>query len=164
VKDALYRLGWLSQKQEAWESASSWFLQVAARFPDDPLAAKALYASGACLSRLGQSEAALRDWTALLTRYPSCDLVAETLYQKAMEEFRMKNVRAAGTTLDERMRRFPEDERKAESSTGAPPPIVSRRVVEARKNCFARVWRRRRPRSLSARRAGTRHDSPAGRA
>jgi len=114
VKDALYRLGWLSQKQEAWESASSWFLQVAARFPDDPLAAKALYASGACLSRLGQSEAALRDWTALLTRYPSCDLVAETLYQKAMEEFRMKNVRAAGTTLDERMRRFPEDARKAE--------------------------------------------------
>lgn len=114
VKDALYRLGWLSQKQEAWESASSWFLQVAGRFPEDPLAAKSLYASGACLSRLGQSEAALRDWTALLTRYSSSDMVPETLYQKAMEEFRMKNVRAAGTTLDERMRRFPEDARKAE--------------------------------------------------
>lgn len=114
VKDALYRLGWMSQKQEAWESASSWFLQVAGRFPEDPLAAKALYASGVCLARLGQSEAALRDWTALLTKYPNSDMVAETLYQKAMEELRVKNARAAGGTLDERMRRFPEDARKAE--------------------------------------------------
>lgn len=115
VKDALYRLGWLLQKQEAWESASSWFLQLAARFPDDALAAKALYASGVCLARLGQSDAALRDWTALLTKYPSSEMVAETLYQKAMEEMRAKNVRAAGGTLDERMRRFPDDSRKAES-------------------------------------------------
>ena len=114
VKDALYRLGWLLQKQEAWESASSWYLQVVQRFPDDPLASRALYASGVCLSRLGQSDAALRDWTALLTRYPECAEVAETLYQKAMEELRAKNVRAAAATLDERMRRFPNDARKAE--------------------------------------------------
>jgi TolA-binding protein len=114
VKDALYRLGWLSQKQGAWESASSWFLQVAGRFPDDPLASKSLYASGVCLSQLGQSDAALRDWTALLTRYPTCETVPETLYQKAMEELRTKNPRAAGSTLDERMRRFPDDARKAE--------------------------------------------------
>ena len=114
VKDALYRLGWLLQKQEAWESASSWFLQVAERFPDDALAAKALYASGVCRSRLGQSEAALRDWTALLTKYPNSEEVSEALYQKAMEELRAKNPRAAGATLDERMRRFPEDARKAE--------------------------------------------------
>jgi len=114
VKDALYRLGWLSQKQEAWASASSWFLQVAGRFPGDPLAAKALYASGVCQARLGQSEAALRDWTALLTQYPSSDMASETLYQKAMEELRTKNARAAGVTLDERMRLFPEDARKAE--------------------------------------------------
>ncbi len=114
VKDALYRLGWLLQKQEAWESASSWFLQAAGRFPDDPLAAKALYASGVCLARLGQSETALRDWTALLTKYPNSEMAAETLYQKAMEELRTKNPRAAGATLDERMRRFPADPRKAE--------------------------------------------------
>ncbi len=114
VKDALYRLGWLLQKQEAWESASSWYLQVAARFPDDPLAAKALYSSGVCLARLGQGESALRDWTALLTKYPDSGEVAETLYQKAMEELRAKNVRAAGATLDERLRRFPDDARKAE--------------------------------------------------
>jgi len=114
VKDALYRLGWLLQKQEAWDSASSWFLQAATRFPDDPLAAKALYASGVCQSRLGQSESALRDWTALLTKYPNCEEVSETLYQKAMEELRAKNARAAGATLDERMRRFPDDARKAE--------------------------------------------------
>jgi TolA-binding protein len=115
VKEALYRLGWLLQKQEAWESASSWFLQVAERYPDDALAAKALYASGVCLSRLGQSDAALRDWTALLTKYPGNEMVAETLYQKAMEELRTKNLRAAGVSLDERMRRFPEDARKAEA-------------------------------------------------
>ena len=114
VKDALYRLGWLLQKQEAWESASSWYLQVAARFPDDPLASKALYSSGVCLARLGRGEAALRDWTALLTKYPDSGEVAETLYQKAMEELRAKNARAAGATLDERMRRFPADARKAE--------------------------------------------------
>lgn len=115
VKDALYRLGWLLQKQEAWESASSWFLQVAERFPGDPLAAKALYASGVCLSRLGQSEAALRDWTALLTKYPASEMAPETLYQKAMEELRTKNLRAAGSTLDERQRRFPEEARKSEA-------------------------------------------------
>ena len=114
VKDALYRLGWLLQKQEAWESASSWFLQAAGRFPEDPLAAKSLYASGVCLARLGQSEAALRDWTALLTKYPNSEMAAEALYQKAMEELRAKNPRAAGATLDERMRRFPDDPRKAE--------------------------------------------------
>ncbi len=114
VKDALYRLGWLLQKQEAWESASSWFLQVAERFPDDALAAKALYASGVCRSRLSQSEAALRDWTVLLTKYPNSEEVSEALYQKAMEELRAKNPRAAGATLDERRRRFPEDARKAE--------------------------------------------------
>ena len=114
VKDALYRLGWLMQKQEAWESSSSWFLQVAERFPDDPVAAKALYASGVCLAHLGQSDAALRDWTALLTKYPNSETVPETLYQKAMEEVRTKNLRAAGATLDERIRRFPEDARKAE--------------------------------------------------
>lgn len=114
VKDALYRLGWLLQKQEAWESAASWFQQVATRYPDDPLAAKALYASGVCRSKLNQSDAALRDWTVLLTKYPNSEEVAETLYQKAMEELRTKNLRAAGATLDERMRRFPDDARKAE--------------------------------------------------
>ena len=89
-------------------------MQVAGRFPEDPLAAKALYASGVCLARLGQSDTALRDWTALLTKYPNSEMAAETLYQKAMEELRAKNPRAAGATLDERMRRFPDDLRKAE--------------------------------------------------
>ena len=114
VKDALYRLGWLLQKQEAWESASTWFQQAAERFPDDPLASKALYASGVCRSRLGQSDVALRDWTALLSKYPDSAEVPETLYQKAMEELRAKNPRASAATLNERTRRFPDDARKAE--------------------------------------------------
>ncbi len=114
VKAALYRLGWLLQKQEVWESAASWYQQVVERFPVDELASKALYAAGECRSRLGQSDAALRDWTALLTKYPDAPEVAETLYSKAMEELRAKNARAAGATLDERMRRFPNDVRKAE--------------------------------------------------
>ena len=114
VKNALYRLGWMLQKQEAWEEASAWFLKVAQAYPDDPLAATSLYASGVCLARLNQSEAALRDWTALLTRYPDSELVAETLYQKAMEEIRTKQSRAAGATLDELLKRFPEDPHKAE--------------------------------------------------
>ena len=113
-KDALYRLGWLLQKQEAWESASGWFLQLVARFPEDPLAARALYASGVCRARLGQSEEALRDWTALLTKYPASEEVAETLYQRSMEELRVKRLRAAAATLDERIRRFPQDARQAE--------------------------------------------------
>lgn len=115
VKDALYRLGWMLQKQGAWEEASAWFLKVAATYPDDPLAATSLYASGVCLTRLNQSEAALRDWTALLTKYPESALVAETLYQKAIEEVRIKQFRAAGATLDELARRFPDDPHKAEA-------------------------------------------------
>jgi len=114
AKDALYRLGRVLQKQEAWEAASGWYLKVAERFPDDGLVPKALYSSGVCMSRLGQSEAALRDWTALLAKYPSDDLAAETLYQKAMEELRIKSHRAASATLDELLRRFPEDKRKPE--------------------------------------------------
>jgi len=114
AKDALYRLGWMLQKQSAWEEASSWFLKVAASYPDDPLAATALYASGICLTRLNQSEAALRDWTALLSKYPESPVVAETLYQKAMEEVRSKQFRAAGSTLDELLRRFPKDAHRAE--------------------------------------------------
>jgi len=114
AKDALYRLGRVLQKQEAWEAAAGWYRKVAERFADDALAPKALYSSGVCMSKLGQSEAALRDWTLLLTKYPTDALAAETLYQKAMEELRLKNHRAASTTLDELLRRFPEDPRKAE--------------------------------------------------
>jgi len=114
AKDALYRLGRVMQKQEAWEAAAGWYRQVAERFPDDPLAPKALFSAGVCMSRLGQAEAALRDWTALLAKYPSSDMVAETLYQKAMEELRLKNHRAASATLDEIVQRFPDDKRKAE--------------------------------------------------
>jgi len=114
AKDALYRLGRVMQKQEAWEAAAGWYRQVAARFPDDPLAPKALFSSGVCMARLEQSDAALRDWTELLTKYPSSDMVAETLYQKAMEELRLKNHRMASATLDEIVQRFPDDRRKAE--------------------------------------------------
>lgn len=116
IKEALYRLGWLAQKDEVWESAASWYQQVYERYGDDPIAAKALWASGICRSRLGQGEQALRDWTQLLTRYPESAEVPETLYQKAMEELRGENYRAAGATLDERMRRFPDEvSRQAES-------------------------------------------------
>jgi TolA-binding protein len=66
------------------------------------------------MSKIGQGDTALRDWTELLTKHPTSDMVAETLYQKAIEELRLKNHRAASTTLDELLRRFPEDKRKAE--------------------------------------------------
>ena len=114
VINALYRLGWVLQKQGVWEEASTWFLKVANTFPEDPLAATSLYASGVCLVRINQSEGALRDWTALLSKYPDSSLVAETLYQKAMEEIRIKQSRAAGATLDELLRRFPDNNHKAE--------------------------------------------------
>ncbi|MBQ9431077.1 MAG: tetratricopeptide repeat protein [Kiritimatiellae bacterium] len=114
AKNALYRLGWLLNKQEAWESAASWYRQVVQKFPNDPLAPKALYSAGLCHSRLGQRETALKDWTDLLTRYPDCEEAAETLYQKAMEEVRGKDYRAAGATLDERIRRFPKADRQAD--------------------------------------------------
>ena len=114
VKDALYRLGWLNQKDEAWEATSTWFLQLAQKFPQDPLAAKSLYLSGVCRAKLGQNDAALRDWTQLLMQYPDHELAPEALYQKAMEEIKAKNIRSAGVTLDERIRRFPGDARKAE--------------------------------------------------
>lgn len=115
VKDALYRLGWLDNQQKAYESAANWFLKVANQFPKDPLAAKALYSAGICHARMNQREEALHDWTQLLTLYPNAEEVPETLYQKAMEEIRGKDYRAARTTLDERDRRFPKADRKADA-------------------------------------------------
>ena len=64
---------------------------------------------------MGKRDVALRDWTDLLTRYPDAPEAEETLYQKAMEELRSKDYRAAGATLDERFRRFPEAPKKADT-------------------------------------------------
>ncbi|MBP5509483.1 MAG: tetratricopeptide repeat protein [Kiritimatiellae bacterium] len=114
LKDALYRLGWLLQKQQAWEAAAQWYLKIHERFPKDPVASKALYASGVCHSQLQQRDLALRDWTQLLTHYPQSEEAPEALYQKAMEELRGEAYRAAGATLDERLKRYPDDNRKAD--------------------------------------------------
>ena len=84
------------------------------RFPKDPVASKALYASGVCHSQLQQRDLALRDWTQLLTHYPQSEEAPEALYQKAMEELRGEAYRAAGATLDERLKRYPDDNRKAD--------------------------------------------------
>ena len=115
VKDALYRLGWLLNKQKAWDEAANWFLEIVKQFPQDPMASKALYSAGVCHAYMGKRDVALRDWTDLLTRYPEAPEAEETLYQKAMEELRSKDYRAAGATLDERFRRFPDAPKKADT-------------------------------------------------
>ena len=114
VKDSLYRLGWLLQKQEAWEAAAGWYLKIPELFPKDPVASKALYSSGLCHLQLQRGEMALRDWRNLLVAYPDSEEAPEALYQKALEEVREKDFRAAGATLDERLTRFPKDARLAD--------------------------------------------------
>jgi TolA-binding protein len=114
VKDALYQLARILQRKESWQTATDCYRKFTERFPKDPLAPSALFAAGACLLRLGQADAALREWTQLLAAYPESSVVAETLYQKAFQELRSKNTRAANLTLDELARRFPADRRMGE--------------------------------------------------
>lgn len=114
VKDALYQLARTLQRTESWQAATDNYRKFAERYPQDPLAPNALFAAGACLIRHGQTDAGLREWTILLATYPQSSVVAETLYQKAFQELRAKNPRAANITLDEFSRRFPTDKRMGE--------------------------------------------------
>lgn len=114
MKDALYQLARTLQHKESWQAATDAYRKFAELFPQDPLAPNALFAAGACLIRHGQADSGLREWTILLATYPKSSIVAETLYQKAFQELRSKNTRAANMTLDEFSRRFPTDKRIAE--------------------------------------------------
>jgi len=114
--DALYRIGWLSQKRQNWREASQAYLALVAVLPTHPRAPQALYASGICLERAGDAAGAVRDWTALLARHPEDPLVPETLYQKAMHELRVRDNALAAVTLDELLARFPQSPRTGEAA------------------------------------------------
>jgi TolA-binding protein len=114
MKDALYQLARTLQQKESWQAATDTYRKFAELFPQDPLAPNALFAAGSCLIRHGQTDSGLREWTILLATYPKSSMVAETLYQKAFQELRAKNTRAASMTLDEFARRFPADKRLGE--------------------------------------------------
>jgi TolA-binding protein len=114
MKDALYQLARTLQHKESWQAATDYYRKFAELFPQDPLAPNALFAAGACLIRHGQSDSGLREWTILLATYPKSSMVPETLYQKAFQELRSKNTRAANISLDEFSRRFPADKRIGE--------------------------------------------------
>lgn len=108
ARDALYRLAHQLQQQGAYRDASSFYLRLVDSFPEDELAAQALFASGYCLSMAGDLEAAVRDWSQLVQRYASSPLVEEALYQKAMGEVRLERAADALGSLAELQRLYPQ--------------------------------------------------------
>jgi TolA-binding protein len=113
--DALFRLGWLQQRQQSWLPAAESYRRLIARAPQHALAAKALFSAGICLAQAGQGTNALLAWRELLERYPQYEALDETLYQKAMEEIRADDGSAAVRTLDLLLGRFPQSGRRPEA-------------------------------------------------
>ena len=99
--DALYRLAYRLQGQEAWLEASRAYLSLAKSFPNDAHVPQALYSSGLCLAKAGRDTEAIRDWNDLLARFPNDTAALDARFQKAMAEIRSDKRREAAEDLDE---------------------------------------------------------------
>lgn len=115
VLDALFRMGWIQQRQQSWRPAVTSYRRLIERAPRHALAAKALFSSGMCLAQVGEGAQALQAWTELLERYPRYEGLDETLYQKAMEEIRSAALPAAVSTLETIIVRFPQSGRRPDA-------------------------------------------------
>ncbi len=113
--DALFRLGWLQQRQQAWLPAAASYQRLVDRAPGHALAAKALFSAGVCLAQAGEGAKALQAWSGLLEKYPQYEGMDETLYQKAMEEVRSSALPAAVSTLDALITRFAQSGRRPDA-------------------------------------------------
>ena len=99
--DALYRLAYRLQGQQAWLEASRAYLSLVKSFPDNVHVPQALYSSGLCLAKAGRDNEAIRDWNDLLARFPNDATVTAARFQKAMVEIRSNRPREAAEDLDE---------------------------------------------------------------
>jgi len=107
ARDALYRLAYHLQNQQAYREASQTYNKLVAQFPKSKLAPQALYASAFSLEKANAYEDAVRDWRRLTSDYPNSKFIREAIYQKAMCEIRLERKEAAITSLNEFLRRFP---------------------------------------------------------
>ena len=99
--DALYRLAYRLQGQQAWLEASRAYLSLAKSFPDNVHVPQALYSSGLCLAKAGRDDEAIRDWNDLIARFPDDAAIPAARFQKAMVEIRSDRRREAAQDLDE---------------------------------------------------------------
>ncbi len=99
--DALYRLAYRLQGQEAWLEASRAYLSLVKSFPENDHAPQALYSSGLCLAKAGRDTEAIRDWNDLLARFPDDAAAPAARFQKALAEIRGNLPREAAEDLDE---------------------------------------------------------------
>ena len=99
--DALYRLAYRLQGQEAWLEASRAYLTLVKSFPENIHVPQALYSSGLCLAQAGKAEEAIRDWNDLLDRFPNDAAAPAARFQKAMVEIGAGMRREAAADLDE---------------------------------------------------------------
>ncbi len=99
--DALYRLAYRLQGQEAWLEASRAYLSLAKSFPENGHVPQALYSSGLCLAKAGRDAEAIRDWNDLLARFQNDATASAARFQKAMAEIRGNLRREAAEDLDE---------------------------------------------------------------
>lgn len=113
--NATYRLAWLLEQTKDWAKAAAAYRILARHWPDNALAAQALFQAGVDEVRGGRADRACADWTALLAKYPDSPYAPEALYARAMEEMRRKECRAAEKSLSERFRRFPDAGRRPEA-------------------------------------------------
>lgn len=99
--DALYRLAYRLQGQEAWLEASRAYLSLVKSFPGNGHVPQALYSSGLCLAKAGRDAEAIRDWNDLLARFPNDGAAPAARLQKALAEIRGNLPREAAADLDE---------------------------------------------------------------
>ncbi|GIW42170.1 MAG: hypothetical protein KatS3mg076_2747 [Candidatus Binatia bacterium] len=87
-----------------FEKAYAGYLEIARRYPRDPIASRAQYMAGSAKLFLDQPDAAIAAYTAVLEKYPiDPAYVAKALLQRAMVEKNYLRPQAARRTLEQFM-------------------------------------------------------------
>lgn len=113
--NAVHRLAWLYEKTGDWPKAAQAYRTLASKWPDEKVAAQALYLAGSTEVKSGRPDQARADWTHLLVKYPESPYAGEGLNARAMEELRCREFRQAERSLAELAKRFPEYLKRSET-------------------------------------------------
>lgn len=117
---AVHRLAWLLEQTHDWANAARAYRGLAGRWPENRLAAQALFLAGSCEMKRGQTDLACNDWKNLVAKYPDSPYASDALYARAMavlmrSEKTVQDYRAVEQLLGERLRRFPKAARRMEN-------------------------------------------------
>jgi TolA-binding protein len=113
--NAMHRLAWLQEQIGDFTASAATYRNMADKWPENKIAAQALFLSGVNETKAANPLQARANWTRLLERYPDSPLASEALFFRAMEEVKKKEFRAAASSLRELLKRFPETEKKSEA-------------------------------------------------